>query len=239
MKKPIFKMTQYGFSLMEMAIVLTIVGIMMAGLLPTLSGQIEQKRRSETEKQLNEIRDALFGFAIIHGHLPCPTTQVDPANAAYGIAPDTCTSDPSAEGILPWRTLGVSETDGWGSKRASSSASWSGYWHYRVDRNFAAASGVTLSTGFSADKLSIRNNSGSLITPGTSGCTSTPTAECPIAIVFSTGANGVGDGQNAEPNTEVPGVFQSDTPGTTFDDMTIWISRPQLFNRLVSAGKLP
>lgn len=229
---------QHGFSLMEMAIVLTIVGILMAGLLPTLSGQIEQKRRSETIKQMNEIRDALFGFAIINGYLPCPTIITDPSNAAYGTAPATCAADPSAEGILPWRTLGVSETDAWGSPRESASASWNGYWHYRIDRNFAV-SGVTLSTGFSADKLSIQNNNGSLITPATGGCTSSPTAECPIAIVFSTGPNLTADGQNASPNTEVPGVFQSDTPSTTFDDITIWISRPQLFNRLVTAGKLP
>jgi prepilin-type N-terminal cleavage/methylation domain-containing protein len=229
---------QRGFSLMEMAIVLTIVGILMAGLLPTLSGQIEQQRRSETAKQMNEIRDALFGYALINGYLPCPSIITDPADAGYGIAPTSCTSDPIAEGILPWKTLGMSETDAWGNKRESNGAPWNGYWHYRIDRNFAA-SGVTLSTGFSTDKLSIVNNSGSLITPSTGGCTSTPTSECPVAIVFSTGPNGTADGQNTSPNTEVPGVLQSDVPSPTFDDMTIWISRPQLFNRMVSAGKLP
>lgn len=231
--------SQHGFSLMEMAIVLTIVGILMAGLLPTLSGQLEQKRRSETVKQMSEIRDALMGFAIINGYLPCPTTVTDPSDATYGVAPASCTGNPSAEGILPWKTLGVSETDAWGSKREAAAASWNGYWHYRIDRNFAASS-VTLSTGFSSDKLSIVNNGGSLITPSTSGCTSSaPTSECPIAIVFSTGPNTTADGQNASPNTEVPGIFQSDTPSPTFDDITIWISRPQLFNRLVTAGKLP
>jgi prepilin-type N-terminal cleavage/methylation domain-containing protein len=220
---------QHGFSLVEMAIVLTIVGIMMAGLLPTISGQIEQKRRSETAKQISDIKDALFGFAIINGYLPCPTIITDPADIAYGTAPATCTGAPSAEGILPWRTLGVPETDAWGSKRESASTSWNGYWHYRVDRNFAT-SGVTLSTGFSADALSIRDNNGNTVTSS---------SENPIAIVFSTGPNLAGDGQNSSTNLEVPGIFQSDTPSSTFDDMLIWISRPQLFNRLVTSGKLP
>ena len=42
--------SESGFSLIEMAMVLTIVALLMAGLLPTLSGQIEQGRRTETRK---------------------------------------------------------------------------------------------------------------------------------------------------------------------------------------------
>ncbi len=70
-----------GFSLVEMAIVLAIVAMLMAGLLPTLSSQIEQQRRNETRKQLAEIQQALMGFAIMNGRLPCPTTETNPAKA--------------------------------------------------------------------------------------------------------------------------------------------------------------
>lgn len=227
-----------GFSLVEMAIVLAIVGLLLGGLLPTISVQIEQQRRNETRKQLDGIRDTLYGFVIINGYLPCPTTIADPANASYGIAATSCSGAPAAEGYLPWKTLGVTETDAWSGKRSSTSAP--GYWRYRVDRNFANSGvPITLSTGFSADKLSIVDNSGNLITPSPGGCTATPTSECPIAVVFSAGPNLAGDGQNASPNTEVPGVFQSDVPNATFDDILIWISRPQLFNRMITAGKLP
>ena len=229
-----------GFSLVEMAIVLVIVGLLLAGLLPTISSQIEQQRRNETRKQLDEIRNALYGYAIINGYFPCPTTTADPSNTSYGIADSSCNNAPATEGYLPWKTLGVVETDAWGSKRNNTSDPWTGYWRYRLDRNFANSGvPVTLSTGFSADKLSIINNSGNLITPSPGGCTATPTSECPVAIAFSTGSNLTGDGQNASPNTEVPGVFQSDVPGGGFDDILIWISRPQLFNRMVAAGKLP
>ena len=46
---------QKGFSLLEMAIVLVIVGLLMAGLIPSITGQIEQQHRSETRKQLDEL----------------------------------------------------------------------------------------------------------------------------------------------------------------------------------------
>ena len=225
-----------GFTLVEMAIVLVIVALLLGGLLPVISSQIEQQRRNETRKNLDEIQQALIGYAIINGTLPCPSTTTDPADTAnYGIAPPTCSVNPTTEGFLPWKTLGVPEVDAWGIKQSST---MKGYWRYRVDRNFAAP--FALSTGFSADKLSVVNNSNSLITPATSGCLSlNPTSECPIAIVFSTGPNLTADGKNSSPNTEVPGVFQSDVPSASFDDILIWISRPQLFNRMVTAGTLP
>jgi prepilin-type N-terminal cleavage/methylation domain-containing protein len=222
---------QPGFSLIEMAIVLFIVALLMGGLLPTISSQIEQKNRSDTIKQLDEIQQALLGFAIIHGRLPCPTptTIINPTAVGYGEEAGSCSSNPSAEGYLPWKTLGVTEVDAWGSKRSSASDPWTGYWRYRVDRNFASP--ITLSTSFSADSLTIQNSAGVNITS---------TTERPIAIIFSTGKNLTADGQNATTSFEsTNGIYQSDVPSPTFDDIMIWISRPQLFNRMVAAGKLP
>jgi prepilin-type N-terminal cleavage/methylation domain-containing protein len=216
-----------GFSLLEMAIVLAIVGLLMVGLLPGLTGQIEQQRRTETRKQLADIQQALLGFAIINGRLPCPTTIADPSNAGYGEEAASCSSNPATEGYLPWKTLGVLETDAWGSKRNNTGDTWSGYWRYRVDRNFAAT--ISLSTTFSGDALSIKDNAGNSLTSSN---------ERPIAIVYSTGPNLVADGQNSsfEPTG---GIYQRDSPTSSFDDILIWMSRPQLLNRLVTAGKLP
>jgi prepilin-type N-terminal cleavage/methylation domain-containing protein len=224
---------QSGFTLVEMAIVLTIVAILLAGLLPTISSQIEQSRRNDTRKQLEEIQQALIGYAIMNGRLPCPTTTADPANVNYGVADAVCTANAVSEGYLPWKTLGVTETDAWGSKRTSSASPWTGYWRYRVDRNFSSATPFSLTTGFGAcpgaDCLSVLDNAGNSLTS---------TTERPVAIVYSTGQNVTADGQNAtfEP---INGVYQNDVPGPTFDDILIWISRPQLFNRMVAAGKLP
>lgn len=217
-----------GFSLVEMAIVLAIVGLLLGGLLPTISSQVEQQRRSETRKQMDEIKEALIGYAIINGTLPCPATTTDPANANYGLADATCPPvGATSDGYLPWKTLSVPETDAWGSKRSSVSSPWTGYWRYRVDRNFSTS--FTLNTGFSTDALSIVDNNGNAITS---------TTERPIAIIFSIGPNATADGQNASYEA-TSGIYRSDAPTPTFDDMTIWISRPQLFNRMVMAGKLP
>ncbi len=222
---------QVGFSLVEMAIVLVIVALLMAGLLPTLSSQIEQQRRNDTRRQLAEIQQALLGFAIINGRLPCPIdpTITNPATAGYGQEAANCQGNAAAEGYLPWQTLGVSEIDAWGTKRSNAGDPWSGYWRYRVDRNFAnSANPITMTTPFSADQLTVRDGAGNNLTG----------SERPVAIVYSTGPNLTADGQNATYEA-TSGIYQSDVPTPTFDDILVWISRPQLFNRLVAAGKLP
>lgn len=217
-----------GFTLVEMAIVLLIVALLLGGLLPTVSSQIEQQHRNETRKQIEEIRQALMGYAIINGRLPCPTNQADPTNINYG------SEDPllcNTEGYLPWKTLGVSETDAWGSRRTAAADPWTGYWRYRADRNFNnTASPITLNTPFSVDALSIVDNNNLQITS---------TTELPVAIVFSTGPNLTANGQNALPVEATNAIHQSDVPNPNFDDILIWVSRPQLFNRMVTAGKLP
>jgi len=243
--KKLFKsrQTKFGFTLVEMAIVLAIVALLLAGLLPTISSQIEQQRRNETRKQLAEIQQALMGFAIMNGRLPCPmsATITNPSNAGYGMEAASCSANQASEGFLPWKTLGVSETDAWGNKRTSTSSPWTGYWRYRTDRNFSnIASPITLNTGFGTcpganiDCLVIQDNGGNSLTLA---------AERPIAIVYSTGPNLVSDGQNAtfhpDGSTAPGATYQSDVPAAGFDDILVWISRPQLFNRMVAAGKLP
>lgn len=232
-------LTQTGFSLVEMAIVLAIVALLLGGLLPILSGQMEQQRRNDTRRQLDEIKDALIGYAIMNGRLPCPTTQADPANSLYGQEDASCPiGTPTTDGYLPWKTLGVSEIDAWGTKRTGTSSPWTGYWRYRTDRNFSKSSSpITLSTGGTFSYCPSASND-CLVVQDSTGNSLTSSSERPIAIVFSTGPNITADAQNASFES-TNGIYQSDVPGPTFDDMTIWISRPQLFNRMVAAGTLP
>jgi prepilin-type N-terminal cleavage/methylation domain-containing protein len=237
---PVFLRPIAGFSLVEMAIVLTIVALLLGGLLPTISGQIEQQRRNETRKQLAEIQQALLGFAIMNKRLPCPmpATINNPTDVNYGLEAASCTANPTAEGYLPWKTLGVSETDAWGIRRSSAGSPWIGYWRYRTNRNFSnVGSLITLSTDpTTLDALSIVDNNWTNITSLT---------ERPVAIVYSTGPDLTPNGKNDPLNfLATTAVYQSDVAGknpdgTNFDDIMIWISRPQLFNRMVAAGALP
>jgi len=220
---------QRGFSLIELAVAVLVIALLLGSILVPLGTQVEQRKISDSRKALEEIREALIGFAIINGRLPCPDTDSDPAAAGYGLEEATCSADPVTEGYLPWKTLGVAEMDAWGLKRTAAASPRLGDWRYRVDRNFAST--FTLTTAFGADALTVRNSSGTALTSS---------SERPVAIVFSAGANATADGQNALTSFEpTSGIYQADVPNATFDDIVIWISRPILFNRMVAAGRLP
>ncbi len=212
-----------GFTLTEMAIVLVIVAVLIGGMLIPLSAQTEARRTDETRRHLADIREALLGHAIINGRLPCPmpTAVTDPANAAYGVAAATCA--PGAEGLLPWKTLGMPESDAWGTRRTAAADPFAGYWRYRIDDNFSTA--FTLTTG-TTSALAVWDAAGNRISLA---------AEAPVAIVFSTGPDRVANGRNAVLDAD----YQGGEPSAGFDDLLIWIGRPLLFNRMVGAGKLP
>lgn len=226
------KFASYGFSLIEMAIVLFIIALLMGGLLPTISSQLEQKNRNETRKQLDEIQQALFGYAIINKRLPCPAikNQTILANPATAGRPDitagVCNTNP---GVLPWIELGLNETDAWGRRFTYSVTSSA----------FTANLGFTL---ISTGSLTIKD-----ATVGNTIASNIP------AVVISHGANGLGayTPQGIQiPNTSAgPDEITNSTNGTNlfvshdsrpdFDDQVVWISPNTLFNRMVSAGVLP
>lgn len=96
-----------GFSLVELAIVLSIIGLLGAGALTALRVQTERARRAETRELLNDAREALLNFAAISGRLPCPAPD------AQGQAATRCSTTLS-KGHLPWQALGLVSTDPWG-----------------------------------------------------------------------------------------------------------------------------
>lgn len=212
-----------GFTLVEMAIVLVIAGLIISAFLAPLSAQRDLNDYGKARADLEQIKEALYGYAMINGRLPCPATQSNPAAAGYGEAAASCAA-PSPEGYLPWKTLGIREIDSWGVRRTVVADPWIGYWRYRVNPN--AATPFTLNTAFPAT-LSVRDNAGNSLTAIT---------EPPLAVVYSTGKNINPDGQNASP---LDGIYQSDVPVDNFDDIAIWISRTVLMNRMVAAGRLP
>lgn len=214
-----------GFSLVEMAVVLVILGLLIGALVLPLSGQLDAKRYSETRQDLENIRSSLIGFAVLYGRLPCPSAITDPTDVNYGVEVTPCTAL-TADGYLPWKTLGMSETDAWNTSRIDATSF--GLWRYRVNSNFSSAT-----TLFTINTLP--NTAENLIVVNTAGNNLTTTTENPVAVVFSTGKNLVADGENAVFNA----TYQSDLPSAAFDDQLIWIGRPMLISRMIAAGKLP
>jgi type II secretory pathway pseudopilin PulG len=232
-----------GFSLVEMAIVLLIVGLLLGGLAPTISGQIERQHNSDTRKQLDEIQQALIGFAIINGRLPCPANgSIATGQTNAGVEAASCTTSATAGGVLPWVTLGVGETDAWGRR-----------FTYRVTPDFADAVGNSTYGGCTPSPTPTQSSfalcsNGNLYVLNTSGG-SNIAANIP-AVVVSHGSNGYGaytpagiqfpgasGDENENANNDNYFVSHDITP--TFDDLVVWISPSVLMGRMVAAGKLP
>lgn len=215
-----------GFTLVEMAVVLVIMGLLMAAFLTPLSAQRDLRDYSETKARLEKIRDALYGYTIINGHLPCPTTTTDPTDSInYGHGDAVCPLTAGA-GYVPWKDLGVHETDAWGTPRNASTDPWLGYWIYRVDPAFTTTFSLATTT------------TGNIDVKKSDGTSQTIVSERAVAVICTAGKDRVTNGENATYETVNP-VYQNDVQSPAFDDMCIWITRPSLFNRMVSAGKLP
>lgn len=100
-----------GFTLIELAVVIAIVALLLGALLVPLATQIQSRNVKETQLALKDIRQALVGFAVTQGRLPCPDTDRDGLeNQPCG----TSTTLDYAEGFLPWQDLAVMPTDAWG-----------------------------------------------------------------------------------------------------------------------------
>lgn len=93
---------QRGFTLIELAIVLVIVTLLIGGLAMPLSAQIQARRIGETNKTLEEAREAIIGYAMSHTTSTCicaytvsgldPTSTCSPWLCPTGLtATDTAT----------------------------------------------------------------------------------------------------------------------------------------------------
>lgn len=241
--------TQYGFTLVEMAMVLFIITLLLAGLVPTISSQMEQQRTNETRKQMNEIREALIGFALRNGRLPCaadPTIATGLSGA--GIEHTYCYNPGytvNAYGTVPWVTLGISETDGWGNR-----------FTYRVSSDFAdAIAGATY--GGCTPSPTPPQASFALCSAGDPDIYSAATWVTTVAndvpvLIISHGKNGAGaytpqgtqrpagstdEQENTDHGSDWKYVSRIQT--SDFDDLVEWVTTNTLANRMVAAGKLP
>ena len=114
-----------GFTLVELAVVLTIVAFLLASLMYTLSAQTEQRNFDDTRRRLEQARELVLSFALVNGRLPCPARStsagVEVRDVASGRCWDGTTEDyyggtlpaagPPTGGLLPAVTLGHPNVD--------------------------------------------------------------------------------------------------------------------------------
>lgn len=208
-----------GFTLVELAIVLVIVGFLVSAFLTPLSAQLDQSRNAEGRRDLDEIKGVLLGFSVINGRLPCPDTTGDGVEDACANA----SSAASTGGNLPWSTLGLKSTDPW--NRA---------YQYRVNNAFTA--NFTLNTvGTGAGIIQICTDS---------TCAVTESANVPV-LIFTRGKNGATFppvGLDEQENSDGDGTFVNHgfvEGANAYDDLVSWLSTGSIMNRMVAAGRLP
>jgi len=108
-----------GFSLVEVAIALTVAAALSIGLGQLASSRIETDRTRAAQAQLAEARMALLGFVQSNGRLPCPAEPtLDAAHPQAGQERPRTRGECSGGygGTLPWTTLGVAPLDPWGHR---------------------------------------------------------------------------------------------------------------------------
>lgn len=228
-----------GFTLIECAIGMLLVTFLLSALLTPLTAQVEQRQVTETQNSLTQIADALMGFAMANGYLPCPDrTSGTGANDGIEDLNAGATNCAVAEGNLPWATLGITGTDSSGN-----------YFRYR-----ATAAFTDRATPF---KLNSVGNI-SVQCPATSCGTLTTYTNTAPALLVSHGRNGYG-AVNAltrslnPPPTSADELANSDrntafisrtlsaagAAAGEFDDQVVWLSTAILLNKMITAQKLP
>jgi prepilin-type N-terminal cleavage/methylation domain-containing protein len=122
-----------GFSLVELAIALAVIGLVLGTTLTLYQGYIRTKAENDTETRQELIRIAIARFVATNGRLPCPARpNLATTNASSGV--EQCTPVGGATGVtatagfrgmgqvlvgsLPFASLNMSIVDGydgWGS----------------------------------------------------------------------------------------------------------------------------
>ena len=127
-------LSQRGFSLLEVAIVLIIVTILLTAVGVPLASQVQARRTEETRRVLEETKDALLGFTVANSRLPCPATASSMGLESFcpaGTMTGTCAGSETTvvqthgncsnfyDGFLPAASLGLSGLDNQGFLRDS------------------------------------------------------------------------------------------------------------------------
>jgi hypothetical protein len=245
-----------GFSLIEIAIVMVIMGLMLAGLLIPLGQQREQLRIREAKKQMADIEEALYGYAIINQKLPCPT---DGSATSFGQELVSCSTTTNRLGFIPAATLGLAGNAAHNNLLLDP---WGNPYQYAVASSFVST--ITLSPPPAGDLFICDRASN----PG-AGCVapSNPIAQNVAAVILSLGKHANDDQSDSADQLENAGerlpkylwtipagaatyqypqatdqIFVSRPPGEVadqeFDDQIIWISPATLFAKLNNAGRL-
>jgi prepilin-type N-terminal cleavage/methylation domain-containing protein len=240
-----------GFSLIEMAVVMVIVGLLLSGLFVALGDSAANRNRITATADLEGIKEAFYGFAQATGRLPCPAVV-----ASAGVeAPNGGGACTRGHGFIPAVTLGLQGAvdsnglllDPWGNPyRYSISVTAMG-----ISNPFTTT--AELKNLFGTGALT-NPPAGLLCIAGAVACGSAIYANTVPALIYSMGADWaiytsavqlenastplVSGFRMATDNNFVNGTY-AEEGSNAFDDILVWLSPNILYSRLITAGKLP
>lgn len=228
-----------GFSLIELSVVILLVTLLLGSILVPLQTQVEQRQYRETEKRLEQIKEALIGYAISNRYLPCPA--VSATNGAEDRTGTACTGGKRI-GFVPWVALGIQPSD-----------PWDNFLRYSVDPEFTISDPLNRFTLDDVGDITVR-------TRNSSGAVNLATT-VPV-IVLSHGKNGFGATSVSNVARGLPATWNNTldefanannstsfwsrtistntgAAGGQFDDAVTWITPGILASKMVGAGRLP
>ena len=254
------KHAQAGFSLLELAIVLMIVGLLLGGLIMPLSARMDQQKIDTSRQQLEQVRQALVGYALARDALPCPATP-----ASSGQAAATATGCTRQHGFVPAVTLGLPGTrnddglllDAWGSpirySVTNSDANGNGNWDFVRPGEMRTVTMANLAPSLDVCTTTTGSSATACASNATTLMSTAPAVLVSLGKDWASASSAdqlenlgatVGGGPSGR-NYSVASdeVFVSRTlgavPGNEFDDVVTWISPATLYGELVAAGRLP
>lgn len=258
------KQLQHGFTLLEMAIVLVILAALLSYTFMPLRAQLETANIKEARSKLAQIEDALYGFAIANGRLPCPTL---PGEDGLSAPEDPVSACDSYIGFVPSVTLGLKGEincdglllDPWGRP-----------YRYSVTGDDANGNNIddfvvsnelrTVGIDLAAPDLRVCHNLDAACIAGSGTPAADIIADNVVAVIFSMGTtsrvNSAAENENAGEGSPLPSncglaaypigndrfyyaAKRREIAEQEFDDNLIWISPHILYGKLLQAGRIP
>jgi len=174
-----YKLKNYysGFTLIEIAVVLVIIGIILSGVVGTFTSTMDNSRIRQTQQLLDEVKEALLGFSMINDRLPCPVLAASTDGEEDPLGGGTCSGQ---HGFVPTKDLGLK---GKVSDKNILLDAWGNPIRYSIDNgsSWEFTNPIT-SVSPPATSFSVNNLN--------SACSQTLTSDAVVAIIYSTGKNG-------------------------------------------------
>lgn len=234
---------QRGFNLIEIALALVILTLLLGSVLVPINTQVQQRKFTDTQKTLDDVTDALIGYAMVNGRLPRPATLynngVENATSTLCTAGTTAVNEANCTGFIPWTTIGSAKSDSWGYLI-----------RYSVTPAFSTNTPFTTST-VGTKIIQERTTAGVLANSATqvafvvwsNGAENFGTTDSNTTRVNnSTGTTNVDEiTNNSATVTFIKRPFGDNTGATggEFDDIVNFVPQGTLIYKVVQAGKLP